>query len=112
MTFENIYQLLAKISGGNAGGLPFLERELAIIKGQTPAEVVQEPPKPVAPSALLQQLAAEKKGGVQKNSHKVIFTVIVYGQFSSELSFENLWQGAKIASGRVMRWKILMKSAL
>ena len=38
-----------------------------------------------------------------KNSHKVSVVVIVYGQFSSELSFENLWQGTRIASGRVMR---------
>jgi len=38
-----------------------------------------------------------------KNSHKVSFVVIVYGTLSSELSFENLWQGTRIASGRVMR---------
>jgi len=54
-------EIVAKMSGGNAEGLPVLERELAIVKGLTPAEVVQEAPKPAPPSALLQQLSAEKK---------------------------------------------------
>lgn len=46
---------------GNAEALPFLERELATIRGLTPPEPVVEEPKPAAPSALLQQLSAEKK---------------------------------------------------
>ena len=44
-----------------------------------------------------------------KNSHEVSVVVIVYGTLSSELSFENFWQGTRIASGRVMRWILFIK---
>jgi len=67
----SMQQLLAlaervcKISGGNTEALPILEREVALIKGQTPPE--PPPQEPAAPSALLSQLSkAEQKGNTYR----------------------------------------------
>lgn len=52
--------LVASIKGGSAEALPLLEREVAAAKGKSPVE--EAGPGPGAPSALLQQLSAERKG--------------------------------------------------